>query len=170
MRTFTMPPALTTPVLLLALGVLLVGAGPAPVPPADSPAAAPPAAGAAAPVGRKITHTYPQPPKVKADDPMRVEPGSQIPEHPERYTWKVAGKIRGKVVYPTAVPVYALDDYGGSRPTKLGEVPVGTEVKLDAVHAVGRVHYYAVPFTESTRTAWINGLYLEAAGYTPPDK
>jgi hypothetical protein len=143
--------------IVLSAG-LLIAAGPAP--------------GGAAPASgkKKVYFTYPQPPKVKPDDPMRVDPGTQVPEHPERYVWKVSGKIRGKVVYPSAVPVYAFDDFGGGRPTRIGEVPVGTEVKLETIHPGGRIHYYVVPFSGSTRTAWMNGLYIEPAGYTPPDK
>lgn len=110
-----------------------------------------------------IHYTYPQAPHVKPADPMRVSPAFEVPQHPERYTWKVTGKMAGKDIYPEGVPVY--DFSGGSR-GKVGTIPVGTEIKLDAFKNVGYVHYYQLPWTgPGPKFVWISGNFIEPASF-----
>ena len=116
-----------------------------------------------------IHYTYPQPPKVKPDDPLHVYPAFQVPEHLDRYTWKVTGKLDGKVIYPQSVPLYEFDDNNDR--SSVDEIPVGTVIKLEFVRRYGNIHYYEVPSPKDpSKTAWISGLYVEAAGYTPSDQ
>lgn len=110
-----------------------------------------------------IHYTHPQPPHVKPSDPMRVSPAFEVPQHPERYTWKVTGKMAGKDIFPDGVPVY--DFSGGSR-GKVGTIPVGTEIKLDAFKNVGYVHYYQLPWTgPGPKFVWISGNFIEPASF-----
>ncbi len=112
--------------------------------------------------GKKIHHTYYQPPKVKPADPMRVSPAYEVPQDPEKFTWKVVGTIGGKTVYPSAVPVY---DFTDNHRGRVGEIPIGTEVKLDFFRPVGSVHYYQIPWEgPGPKLVWISGLYIAPSG------
>lgn len=130
---------MTTRNLLALATVLLLGAG--------NVVAAP-----------KTWQTYPMPPKIKAADPMRINPGVTIPFKPERFTWKVAApKNEPKI---TVVPVFS---FAGGRMSKIGNVDLGTPLTLDEVRQAGRTHYYTLKFTPpggTETTAWINGNYV----------
>ena len=117
---------------------------------------------------RRVTFTYPMPAKLRPADPMAIAPGSEIPQHPERFTWKTAPRPRAdkKPSTDKTVPVYMEDD--GGHPTIVGSLPVGTEVKLETVRTFGRAHYYAVPWEakpgQANKTAWIAGANVVPAG------
>lgn len=89
-----------------------------------------------------------------------------MPEKPEDFAWKVTGKFNGKQVYPAAVPVYS--DASEGRATRLGEIPIGTDIKLESFIRLGRMIYYAIPF--NGKTAYVNGLYVEPAGKKAVDQ
>lgn len=125
---------------------------------------------AAAPVavrkdGVKTWNTYPMPPHVKPADPMRIHPGIEVPDHPERIVWKVTAPANEPKL--TIVPVY---DFTGGRGSKIGNIPMGTELTLNEFRAVGRVNYYPVKFTPAggaERIAWVSGSYIAPAGLAP---
>lgn len=114
--------------------------------------------------------TYPMPPVPKPDDPLRKSPGFEVPEHPETIVWKItAPKAQPNL---TEVPVIGLTDT--KRPLKLGNIPVGTEVKLDIFINLGKVHYYAIPWPVGsefdpkktvTQYAWVSGNFIAPAGF-----
>ena len=122
----------------------------------------------AAPGAQKFWYTYPMPPHEHPADPMHVNPAFQVVENPERYTWKITGKIQGKQVYAQSVPVYSFGEDGYDRPTRVGEIPVGTEVKLDAFRRVGNLIFYAVPYPASKLPVYVSGQVIEPVAYTPP--
>jgi hypothetical protein len=111
-----------------------------------------------------VHYTYPQPPHVKPADPMRVSPGFEVPQNADQYTWRVTGKLGGKDIFPQGVPVY--DFSGGSR-GKVGVIPVGTEIKIEAFKNVGYVNYYQIPWTgPGPKTVWISGNHIEPASFS----
>lgn len=113
---------------------------------------------------KDFRYTYPQPPRPSKWDPMRTNPGYEVPLSYDKYVWKVTGKIGKKEVYPTAVPVYDFTNGRG----KIGEIPVGTEVKFDAIRKVGYVHYYQIPFEGpgGKKVAWLSGVHIEPVSYS----
>ncbi len=124
---------------------------------------------------RDFFFTYPQPPKTKPRDKMLVAPGYALPPDHERYTWKTTGKNpQGKVRYTGSVPVYYIDPY---KRIQIGEIPIGTEVKLDTVAHFRGVMHFRVPFISAELDkvlrvgwrgyAWISGEFVEATSYKP---
>jgi len=133
---------------------------------------------AAAPKAGKAHHTYPQPQPLLPQDPMRVLPGQQIPEHPEHYTWRISNKLPGgKVSTQLAVPLFRIKYL--ERPSRKGEIAVGTAIKLEHVTHLGSVIYYEVPapnadpakpIRDPDDMLWVNGMFIEPVAYTPPAK
>lgn len=112
---------------------------------------------------KKIWYTYPMPPHVKPADPLLGAPGQSIPENHASYVWKVTAPKNESTI--TQVPVYSAGWNG--RLSKVGNVPLGTEVKLDEVRVAGRSHLYSLKFIGKTgkeQLVWIDGRYLAAAG------
>lgn len=124
---------------------------------------------------RDFFFTYPQPPRTKPRDKMLVVPGYALPPEHERYTWKTTGKNpQGKVLYTGSIPVYYIDPY---KRVQIGEIPVGTEVKLDTIAHFRGVMHFRVPFASPQLDkvlrvgwrgfAWISGEFIEATAYKP---
>ena len=106
---------------------------------------------------------------------MLVAPGYALPPNHELYVWRTTGKNpQGKVKYTDQVPVFYIDPY---KRYQVGEVPIGTEVKLDTVtHFRGVMHFripYKSPLLDKISRvgwrgyAWVSGEYVEAADYKP---
>ena len=125
------------------------------------------------------TYPYPLPAHRRPRLPLAVFPSVEIPINPEKYTWRITGKdSHGKVIHPDSVPIYSLDT---GRRSIVGQLPVGTEVKLTLVTHYRHLLYYAVPFSGTgsppqTRSpsennqAWISGESIEAVAITPADQ
>jgi hypothetical protein len=91
--------------------------------------------------GMGSKYTYPQPPKVTPAGPELINPASQIPDHPEKYSWKLSNKYFATGSNPNDVPVYTFRDAGEGR-TLVGQAKVGEEIFLDEVRvSMGRNHY-----------------------------
>jgi hypothetical protein len=120
-------------------------------------------------------NTYPQPPKTKPRDPLYICPGYELPPEHQRYTWKTTGKNpRGQVRYKDSVPVYYIDPY---KRISIGEIPIGTEVKLDTVAHFRGVMHFRIPYQSAFLDkvlrvgwrgyAWISGEFIEATAFKP---
>jgi len=126
----------------------------------------------------KAHHTYPQPQPLLPQDPMRVAPGQQVPEHPEHYTWRITNKLPGgKVSTQSVVPLFRIKYL--ERPSRKGDIAVGTAVKLERVTHIGRIIYYEVPapnadpakpIQDPDDMLWVSGMFIEPVAYTPPAK
>ncbi len=96
----------------------------------------------------------------------RLNPGYEIPVDPDKSRWRVTGKIGDKVIYPTSVPLYSFD--GEARGTRLTELPIGAQVKMEKVRAYKGRHYYGVETEQKLgngqvvkKTLWVDGFQLE---------
>lgn len=104
-------------------------------------------------------YTYPQPPKIVPSDPMRVHPGTEIPQNPERFTWQITNVINGKpIAGDPVVKVYNFGGYG-SGGSVVGTIAVGTPITLDEVRLVGRTHYYSL--MRDGKKVWVSGMYIK---------
>lgn len=116
--------------------------------------------------GQKKWFTYPQPPHIKASDQAHPAPAYEVPQHPEWYTWKITNKINGKVAGTADVPVY-----GERTPKPIGSLPVGSVVTIEGMQLMTGIMYYWIPFAATPGgRAWVSGLNIEPANYTPPAK
>jgi hypothetical protein len=111
-------------------------------------------------------YTYPQPPRPRPSDPMRVYPGVEIPQQPERFSWEITDLVNGKPIGTGGVKVYHFDDFG--RGAAVGNVPAGTPITLDEVKLVGKTHYYSLKWDgpgakpgQFVKKAWVSGLYIK---------
>lgn len=115
----------------------------------------------------RYKYTYPQPPKIKPADPMRVSPGNEIPEFPDRYSWRLKrSKLSSNSPSDGTVRTFEFDAAGRGRP--IGAAPEGTEIKLEQVRRAGRTLYYSLIVDGQQR--WISGYDIAPAAYTPPAK
>lgn len=123
-------------------------------------------------------NTHPMAPKAKPRDPMLVAAAYALPLRHERYAWKTTGKNpQGKIRYTGSVPVYFLDSY---HRREIGQIPIGTEIKLDQVTHFRGVLHYAVPFKSQQLDpvemvgwrglAWVSGETIEATAFKPSDQ
>jgi len=104
-------------------------------------------------------YTYPQPPKVMPSDPMKVYPGSEIPQHPERFKWQITNKVNGKPISSDgSVKVYNFGGYGTGGGASVGTLTEGTPITLDEFRLVGRTHYYSTML--NGKKVWVSGLYI----------
>ena len=74
----------------------------------------------------------------------RLNPGTEIPQWSNYFTWKISGKIGTVQIYPESVPVYAFEIFSRTI-YETGMIKIGTEIKLDKfINTKGRI-YYNVP-------------------------
>ena len=130
------------------------------------PGKGPPAPG----MGSK--YTYPQPAKNVAVSPESMNAAAQVPEHPERYIWKLSNKNFATGSNPDDVPVYSFSQLSGGR-TLVGQAKVGEEITLDEVRVAGRRNHYKFKWNGAvnenkklgrTPEFWIDGVNIEYAG------
>jgi hypothetical protein len=130
------------------------------------PGKGPPAPG----MGSK--YTYPQPGKVVAVSPEAINPATQIPEHPEKFIWKLSNKRFATGSNPNDVPVYGFAELFGGR-SLVGQAKVGEEITLDEVRVAGRRNHYKFKWSGAARDAkkfginpefWIDGINIEYGG------
>ena len=117
---------------------------------------------ASPPPKKKTWWTFPMPPKTQPSDPMRMFPGFEVPDRPERFQWKIAAPKNDSKI--TIVPVY---DLSGGRLSKIGNVPIGTVVTLDNILLIGKAHFYTLKFKPESgaeKTAWVSGMYIAPSG------
>jgi len=91
---------------------------------------------------------------------MRVYPGVEIPQNPERYKWQITNKVNGKPISSDgSVKAYHFAaEYGGGG-SAAGFVTDGTPITLDEVKLVGHSHFYSI--TVNGKKLWVNGLYIK---------
>lgn len=122
--------------------------------------------------GNKSKYTYPQPPKPQPVQLSAMQPGAQIPENPEKYIWKLTGKMYGRegATPSNKVPVFSFS-YSGQI-AQVGMADAGEIITLDEVRQVGRSLLYKFAWTGSaskerfgpTPQFWVNGSNIEFAG------
>ena len=122
----------------------------------------------------KSKYTYPQPPKPKQVQPSALQPGSEVPEHPERFIWKLTSNVNGHPpTKPTnEIPVYTFDDRGFR--VQIGTTPIGEEIALEEVRAHAKRNFYKFPWNGLTALQrgrfglnpefWVDGANVEYAG------
>lgn len=130
-----------------------------------------PGKGPPTPGSGKSKYTYPQPPKVIPVPLSAMRPGSQIPEFPERYIWKLTGKTYGMVNDKGGddVAVYSFS-YNGSK-AQVGTAKAGELITLDEVRPVGRGLFYKFAWAGAPaqgngpeKDYWVNGANIEFGG------
>lgn len=117
-------------------------------------------------LGRSISNV-PMAPKTKKADPLRMNPGVEIPTNPEHFKFQVKHSEDSAAVYQII----------SGRRKALGKIPTGTEVEMIGVRVFGQAHYYALPWQKGAyapdggqtgkQIAWINGHYLRPVSYSP---
>jgi hypothetical protein len=122
--------------------------------------------------GMGSKYTYPQPGKVVAVGPESMNAAAQIPEHPEKYIWKLSNKNFATGANPNDVPVYSFNPLSGAR-TLVGQAKVGEEITLDEVRVAGRRNHYKFKWSGSANENkklgmnpqfWIDGVNIEYGG------
>lgn len=118
-------------------------------------------------------YTYPQPPKrTTTTAPERIQPGFEVPDNPEKYTWKLSTKHLGPDAKSTDIPVYYFDPDTDQR-ISVGSAPVGQEIMLEEVRGGGDSIYYKIQWTGTPKTSvyigkdpqfWVDGSFIEYAG------
>ena len=130
-----------------------------------------PGKGPPTPGSGKSKYTYPQPPKVQPVPLSAMRPGSQIPEFPERYVWKITGKTYGLANDKGGddVPVFSFS-YTGQK-SQVGIAKAGELITLDEVRPVGRGLFYKFAWNGAPaknsgpdQEYWVNGANIEFAG------
>jgi len=123
---------------------------------------------------KKFWHTHPQPPRATKADPLRVFPGIQIPNKPERYTWQTTLKYNGKDSGYSNIRLFLFD---GNRRSQVGDIPAGTKIELNEVRQGGSNLYYSVPFVYNAeganpqeQYAWIQGAHIEPTAFSADAK
>lgn len=122
--------------------------------------------------GNKSKFTYPQPPKVVPVPLSAMRPGSQIPEFPERYIWKLTGKTYGMMTEKSSEDVSVYSFSSGGQKTLVGVAKAGEEITLDEVRPVGRSNFYKFAWKGTAAKDkfgpspefWVNGANIEFAG------
>lgn len=102
-------------------------------------------------------------------DPKRINPGTQIPDHAEKFKWKIKGRDLDGGKTETSIPVYSFSvgrcDFGIA-----GHVPPGQYMELTEVKVCGR-NYYKYDFKGTPGKSkqknpsgeyWIDGLNIVA--------
>jgi hypothetical protein len=122
--------------------------------------------------GQGFKQTYPQPKKATAAGPERIDPSTEVPDHPEKAIWKLSNKKFPPGANPDDVPVYSFGGLFGRR-TLVGQAKVGDEITLEEVRlAMGRNHFKfkwsgAPPQNPNIPVQpeyWIDGINIEYSG------
>lgn len=121
--------------------------------------------------GMKSKYTYPQPPKRQPTGPERFVPAFEIPESPEKYTWKLKANPLATSNGNQDIPVVY---FGASdTPAAVGSARAGEEITLEEFRVVGRRNFYkfnwkGAPDSKfavgSQPEYFIDGMYIEFAG------
>lgn len=130
-----------------------------------------PGKGPPTPGSGKSKYTYPQPPKTVAVPPSSMRPGSQVPEFPERYIWKLTGKMYGMMSNKANEDISVYSFSSGQR-SLVGQAKAGEEITLDEFRPVGRSLFYRFDWKGSTAKPqngpapeyWVHGGNIEFAG------
>lgn len=121
--------------------------------------------------GMKSKYTYPQPAKLKATGPERVDPAFEIPDSPEKYIWKLTTKKAVANNKSQEIPVVYFGE--SETPSAVGSAREGEEILLEEFRVVGRRNFYKInwkgaPKTNvlvgSTPEYFVDGMYIEFAG------
>ena len=117
---------------------------------------------------KKIHYTYPMPRPVKPTDPLSINPGFQVPEFQDNYSFVSAPS---KYMGTEEIGVFSLE---GGRRAKIGTMPAGTAIKMTSITVVGKTIYYAVPWqipgVGRPQFAWVSGLNIKASAFDPSVK
>lgn len=129
----------------------------------------------------KTWHTYPQPPKTKAANPLdpkrRMNLAYEVPEYPERWTFQTTKDVAGTKVTETGIHVFDFTDIG--RPLRIGTLEVGRPFKVETVRRIGAYLYYGFWWDKSAKAptekgapgamlAYVNGNFIAPVSYNPP--
>jgi hypothetical protein len=116
------------------------------------------------------TSTNAAPPKLSDEYINRMNLATEIPNPIEQFKYKVIGTINGVVYYPSAVPLVDFDNTSETWKSKVGEVPVGSEITLDIVQGFqGRIFYgidlkKKVGGKDIVKYGWLDGMFVQIAG------
>jgi hypothetical protein len=117
---------------------------------------------------RNKRSTNPNPPKIKIDPISMINLGTEVPSPPDKYTYVVSGKIGGFEVYKDKVPLWEL--HGSLGRIQIGEVPVGSTIKLENINKYAGTTYYGVPLTKKIGNVdlnyygWLEGSCVSITG------
>jgi len=97
-----------------------------------------------------------------------LNPANEVPKAPEKSRWRIANTSGGKTVATNSVPLYSFTE--GSWGRLAGEIPIGTEIKLDTMLGFGERMYYGVkrPVTLGNgkvvdKILYVEGTFVEKA-------
>lgn len=98
--------------------------------------------------------------QLRINFPQHVDPGLEVPKFHEYYKWVVSGSIGKDQIYQNAVPLFSLPEL-----REIGQIPIGTEIKLNSFSTAGGMIYYLIKIEE--KSGFIHGSFISRATDKP---